>query len=237
MMIRLIIVLFLLTTSFTAVADDSINVAYPPFEPFYTFEDGNHKGICPDTVNKIFSDESGLNFSASALPLPRIMRDLANGSLDMAGCLPCSTPDIQDSVTVSTPYFSENMLVIFPHQSKMHGADISDRMTMQGVTVKDAITERYINPDKKFLLDSWSSVIQFIQKGRADYAVIPETIYNKVKSTEVTDNLVTTKVDSVEICMSISNRSPLVEKIEGINLKIKLLQDADSWMKHDDSPN
>ena len=221
----------------TTQADETINIAYPPFEPFYTFDAGIHKGICPDTITKIFSEESGIKFNATALPLPRIIRDLSSGRLDMAGCLPCSTPEVKDVVTVSAPYFSEDMLVVYPQHSTMRDLALSDHLSLEGVTVKDAITESYINPEKKFLLGSWSSVIQFIQKGRADYAVIPKTIYNSMKRTEETDNLISKKIDSIEVCMSISNKSPLVEKIEAINLKIALLKDAGSWMKHDNAPN
>ena len=108
-MMKVITLCFILLLTTFIRGEESINVAYPPFEPFYKRVNDTHSGVCPATVQKMFSAEAHFKLNQSALPLVRIMRDISTGELDMVGCIPCTTQQLKDvavivNVEIDTSY-------------------------------------------------------------------------------------------------------------------------------------
>lgn len=217
---KLILILIACGTATLSTAQD-VHVAYPPFEPFYEIHDGQHAGICPTAIKAIFANTTDINLIEEPLPLPRMIRGLINGDIDIVGCLPCDNPELEDYVKSSIPYIFEEILLFHQKDKDLSQTLQTNRETLHGATVRQATTARYINPEKLTLLENWSSLVQFIHRGRADYGVIPKSILQKLllkdNDFDFYKHLVTQRVNVIEACILKSNNSEIELSIEKVN--------------------
>jgi len=214
------------TMSMIQAADKSepltkITIAYPPFPPFYEDVDGQHGGVCPGAIKHIFSDRQDYTLDEKPLPLPRIMRGLMQGDIDVAGCLPCGIPQLKEHAADSVASIFEPILLFYSKAGDI-GAELeTERDKYYGATVRQATTERFIHPEKVALLDSWTSLIQFVHRRRADYGVIPESILAKIVESESDfkfySHFKTQPVDIIKACVIISNQSQFKSELDTVN--------------------
>ncbi len=221
-----LLTLVISTMSVIQAADKSespteITVAYPPFPPFYEDVDGQHGGVCPGAIKHIFSDRQDYTLDEKPLPLPRMVRGLMQGDVDVAGCLPCGIPQLKEHAADSVAYIFEPILLFYSIKNDI-GAELkTERDKYYGATVRQATTERFIHPEKVALLDNWSSLIQFVHRRRADYGVIPESILAKIVESESDfkfySHFKTQPVDIIKACVIISNQSQFKSELDTVN--------------------
>jgi hypothetical protein len=123
-----------------------------------------------------------------------------------------------DNVAFSKPYIRENIIAFYNDPNKYAGLSVKTLSADNGATIRGAITEKYLSSSKRFLIDDAKTLIEFVRRGRADFGVLPFTIYDRAQK-QLSEPVKFSYhiIDVVEACAAVSKSSPVASQMDYIN--------------------
>ena len=214
--IKALLVILTLSSSFVAVADEKLRLAAPFFPPYAFFDiDGNIDGMWINQLGPILA-ESGIDFVAINTPIARFYSSIATGKVQL-GALPKGVRGMDNVIYSETP-FSKFDLRVFWLADRPDISNIAQLANQKvvltrgynyGGFLEDALSEEqranFVTANNK------KEAITLLAAGKADYVLGYWALMDYIQKNTPNIQLNNKKITEIPIYFVMHNSAPDAE--------------------------